>query len=320
MDDRKALLSPKGGVMRTFGILGLDQVTKAMLMEWWTVEMEGRGRARSTVGNHLNAVSGVLAYAVDLDLIESNPVDVFRGVLRRRRRTKQGRAEAERLDRRNPIESVDRLGAFVRASAAVGADYHLATMLMLDAGLRIGEVEALTWGHVQAGSSPSDPSRSILVTVSRARGRYEGSTKSGRSRRVALSQRLRGLLLERRMERGRPDDSELIFDDFSRKLYRRHFDCVCSAADLEGHTPKDLRDSFASHLLTVGIARSYVALQLGHEDEKTTGRHYAKWIEGDQYRESMALLEGEVPADLIARVVEESHNDSHNGTAGNAAS
>jgi hypothetical protein len=68
--------------------------------------------------------------------------------------------------------------------------------------------------------------------------------------------------------------------------------------------------------LTVRIARSYVALQLGHEDEKTTGRHYAKWIEGDQYRESMALLEGEVPADLIARVVAESHNAAAGNVAG----
>ena len=41
----------------------------------------------------------------------------------------------------------------------------------------------------------------------------------------------------------------------------------------------------------------------------------AKWIEGDEYREPMALLDGEVPADLIARVVEESHNGTAESTA-----
>ncbi len=61
------------------------------------------------------------------------------------------------------------------------------------------------------------------------------------------------------------------------------------------------------------MSRAYVALQLGHEDEKTTGKHYAKWIESDHYREPVALLDGEVPADLLARMVAEIHNDSHNG-------
>jgi len=41
----------------------------------------------------------------------------------------------------------------------------------------------------------------------------------------------------------------------------------------------------------------------------------ASRLEGDPYREPMVLREGEVPADLIARVVEESHN----GTSENAA-
>ena len=124
-DDRRAMLGPESGLTRSFGRLRLDQITRASLMEWWTVEMEGCGRARSTVNNHLNALSGVLAYAVDLDEIEANPVDMFRGILRRRRRTKRGRAEAERLDQRHPIEDLDALGAFVNASARIGGDHHL---------------------------------------------------------------------------------------------------------------------------------------------------------------------------------------------------
>ena len=313
-DDRRAMLGPESGLTRSFGSLRLNQITRASLMEWWTVEMEGCGRARSTVNNHLNALSGVLTYAVDLDELEANPVDMFRGVLRRRRRTKRGRADAERLDRRHPIEDLGALGAFVKASASIGVDHHLATMLMLDAGLRIGEAEALRWEHVEAGATPTDPGRALVVTASRSRGRYDGATKSGRSRRVALSQRLRALLLERRMLQGRPERSATVFGRFSRKLYRRHFDCACRAAELTGLTPKALRDTFASQLLTAGVSRAYVALQLGHEDEKTTGKHYAKWVESDRYREPVALLDGEVPADLIARMAVEIHDESHNGS------
>jgi integrase len=312
-DDRRAMLGPESGLTRSFGKLRLDQITRASLMEWWTVEMEGCGRARSTVNNHLNALSGVLAYAVDLDEIEANPVDMFRGILRRRRRTKRGRADTERLDQRHPIEDLGALGAFVKASASIGGDHHLATMLMLDAGLRIGEAEALRWEHVEAGATPTDPGRALVVTASCARGRYDGATKSGRSRRVALSQRLRALLLERRMLQGRPERSATVFERFSRKLYRRHFDGACHAAGLAGLTPKALHDTFASQLLTAGVSPGYVALQLGHEDDKTTGKHYAKWVESDRYREPVALLDSEVPADLLARMVTEIHNDSHNG-------
>jgi integrase len=115
------------------------------------------------------------------------------------------------------------------------------------------------------------------------------------------------------MIQGRPERTAAIFEKFSRKVYRRHFDCACRVADLEGLTPKALRDTFASQLLTAGVSRGYVALQLGHEDEKTTGKHYAKWVEADRYREPVALLDSEIPADLIARMVAESHNGNHNG-------
>ena len=42
--------------------------------------------------------------------------------------------------------------------------------------------------------------------------------------------------------------------------------------------------------------------QLGHSEITTTARHYAKWIDADEYREPIPLLPGEVPADLIARI------------------
>ena len=65
---------------------------------------------------------------------------------------------------------------------------------------------------------------------------------------------------------------------------------------------KDLRDTFASQLLTAGVQLGYVSAQLGHADVSVTARHYARWIEGDHYREPRQLEPGEVPADLLARI------------------
>ena len=65
---------------------------------------------------------------------------------------------------------------------------------------------------------------------------------------------------------------------------------------------KDLRDTFASQLLTSGVSLGYVSKQLGHANVAVTARHYARWTEGDSYREPMPLERGEVPADLFARL------------------
>jgi hypothetical protein len=71
---------------------------------------------------------------------------------------------------------------------------------------------------------------------------------------------------------------------------------------------KDLRDTFASQLLTSGVSLGYVSRQLGHADVAVTAKHYARWAGGDLYREPMVLEHGEVPADLLARLPESHHN------------
>ena len=98
----------------------------------------------------------------------------------------------------------------------------------------------------------------------------------------------------------------------SQNYAARHFAKVCEAAGLTGRTPKDLRDTFASQLLTAGVQLGYVSKQLGHSDVSVTARHYAKWIEDDAYRRPLVVGEGEVPADFIARIADESpHKSPH---------
>jgi hypothetical protein len=67
-------------------------------------------------------------------------------------------------------------------------------------------------------------------------------------------------------------------------------------------TRHNLRDTFASQLLTAGVQLGYVSVQLGHADAQITARHYARWVGGDVYREPLVLRDGEVPADLLARL------------------
>ena len=47
---------------------------------------------------------------------------------------------------------------------------------------------------------------------------------------------------------------------------------------------KDLRDTFASQLVSAGIPLGYVSHQLGHANLAVTAKHYARWIDDAQGR------------------------------------
>jgi integrase len=278
------------------------------------------GGAQKTGRNYLDALSGVLALAVDSEVLEANPVDGFRAVLRRRDRTQQGRAANDPTASICPIESAEEVAAFVTESQKVGGAAHIVDLLCLDAGLRLGEATALRWEDCSFGSDPNDVHRSLRVRASRSRGIHLGKKKSGRERTVALSRRLRSALLAYQLEQGRPEVGGIASPDHG-NYRRRHFRKVCTSAGIgpavkaDGttrlRTPKDLRDTIASQLLTAGIQLGYVSRQLGHSDVSVTARHYARWAGGDAYRSPLEVAEGEVPADLLSRLAESSHRINH---------
>jgi integrase len=325
-DDRRALLRPASsksseGVLRAyFGRMPVDEIRKPLLLEWWAAEVEGKGRAAKTGRNHLDALSGVLALAVDSELLETNPVDGFRAILRRRNRTQKGRAQNDPTASIYPIEDPAALDAFVAESRNVGGAAHIVDLLCCDAGLRLGEATALRWEDCSFGRDAADTARSLRIRASRSRGVHLGKTKSGRERVVAMSRRLRGSLLAFQLEAGRPEDGPIAPVDHAN--YRtRHFRKVCKAAGIgptlkpdgtaHARSPKDLRDTFASQLLTAGVQLGYVSRQLGHSDVSVTARHYARWAGGDGYRNPLAVRDDEVPADLLARLAEKSPQSPH---------
>jgi integrase len=303
-----------------FGHLPVDEIRKPLLLEWWHAEVEGKGRSAKTGRNYLDALSGVLALAVDAELLEANPVDGFRAVLRRRNRTQQGRAQSDPTASICPIEDPAELDALVEQSRQVGGAAHIVDLLCLDAGLRLGEATALRWEDCSFGRDASDTTRSLRIRASRSRGVYLGKTKSGRERTVGMSRRLRSALLAFQLEQGRPEDGPVAPVDHGN--YRnRHFRKLCKVAGIgmalkangtaRPRTPKDLRDTFASQLLTAGVQLGYVSRQLGHADVSVTARHYAKWAGGDAYRSPLEVGRDEVPADLLARLAAGSPQSPH---------
>lgn len=124
-------------------------------------------------------------------------------------------------------------------------------------------------------------------------------------RRVQLSRRLRSALVALFDERRPRSLDEYVFGGIDGVDYLRDtWAQLIARADLPGRKPKDLRDSFASWLLSCGIPLKYISLQLGHSTSGVTESNYAKWIPNDEsfYVEPIPLVEGEVPADLLTRL------------------
>ena len=317
-EDRRFMLAPGGPLVAEFGDLRLDAIKPERLLAWWESWIVERGRTRKTGRNYLDAIAGVYGYAADRGIDTPNPVDAVRAMLRRRNRTKSARAEA--LPSPTPIERDKEVVRFVEVSLewakiaprrrlltehekTMLGDVVVANMLMLDAGLREGEAFGLRWGAVCWGQDADDTSRHLLIKEALARGRHGGEPKSGRARKVALSRRLRSLLRDRWLELGQPGDEVRVLVRRDTHKYRdSHFRKVCEKARLGRRVPKDLRDTYACHLLTAGVPLGYIAKQLGHAHPQVTARHYARWIDEEGYRNPLQVQPGEVPADLLARL------------------
>ncbi len=299
--DREVQLRGGGPILPFFGSLKLSQISVSTLRSWWAAEIAGKRRSVKTGRNLLGAISRVLRYARSLEIIGSDdPVKIFAEGLTQDAQTKKGRAAKESKAR--PIEDPAALDRLVAAAHEERTEAEVCVLLCLDAALRTGEAWALRWGDVTWGADGG--TRRLFVQRSRARGGTEDEpTKSGRARRVALSMRLRDALARLYAEKWEPGMSARVLDSINYYTYREGaWRRIRERADLGPVRLKDLRDTFASQLLTAGISIQYIKGQLGHESVSVTERHYAKWIGEDEYREPMRLREAEVPADMLARL------------------
>lgn len=110
-----------------------------------------------------------------------------------------------------------------------------------------------------------------------------GTPKSGRSRTVEMSARAKRALLNWRAICGHLGDGPVFGLD--QRECRRAWRQLIREAEIpsdDGREPKatDLRDSYASHLLTMGIPIAYISRQLGHAGPSVTEQRYARWVGG----------------------------------------
>jgi integrase len=264
---------------------------------WNEFLMKQKGLDARTGGFYLDCLSLLFKFAVNEGHDVVNPVGAVKGdIMAEYRNTAEFRNRDE--TNKNPL-TIEEIKAFLPKLEKGDPDFVLWCLLMFEGGLRMGEAFGLQWGDIWAAQSEQDTQRHIHVRRSR-QGNRVGPTKSGRTRKVRLSQRLRRVLLERKMQIGRPGDEEFVVPSAWPKPYRQQLRQVCKAARIDNHTPKDFRDTFATLLLMNGIPLKWISNQLGHGSVAVTERHYARWMDEDEYRNPWQVSEGQVPMDLFA--------------------
>lgn len=166
----------------------------------------------------------------------------------------------------------------------------LLILLMLDAGLRVSEVASLVWGDLIIAG---EPVRSLAV-------RSE-TTKSGRSRCIELSSRLRAAVLEYRLAVFKTDDFPRIYPVFrnvrvgspisTRQIQRIITDLSARSIGRQIH-PHVLRHTFATRLMRVTDIRTVQSL-LGHRSIQSTQIYTHP--SSDDRRRAIDAISGDTP-------------------------
>jgi integrase len=153
-------------------------------------------------------------------------------------------------------------------------------LLVLDAtGMRIGELEGLTWGDVD------EP---------RQRWRVSGAVaKTGRARWVPvpieLFQAVTALVAREDRTPERP-----VFQGFGGERFRTAITRACTTAGLPHFSPHDLRHRRVSLLHLGGMPWARIGELVGHDDLMTTARTYTHVIGDEHELDYAAILDSEL--------------------------
>ena len=245
-----------------------------MLAELRKMQHHGKPIKESTVQKYLTVVSAVLSDAKRNEIIQKNPARMI------------DLPQCEQSKQFVPTDEEAQL--LLTEFCNLPLTYETYYVLAMFTGCRRGELCALKWSDVTI----YDNYDWATINISRSRssvpgnGIVEGSTKSGRSRTVAVDSDIAGLIAclytekEREANERGEELSEYIFtnehgklihpDTFSKTL-RKIYDSIGLPHEFHLHT---LRHYYVTTLLHSGVDKQTVADLVGHCDTSFLERTY----------------------------------------------
>ncbi len=268
-----------------FGKWQIDKIKRKDLKNFFD-KLLVKGLNPSTVCLIRSSINGVLADAVDAELIESNPLNDLK--LKRKKMA---------LDI-DPLTEEETLLLLEKAKEYLKGIYYPSILCALRTGLRIGEIQALQWGDLDLKG------RFIAVRRSWRKGRIT-DTKNKKRRRVdmtpKLAETLRALRLtqkKRALKHGRPVPDWVFANEKGLMLNRQAFKyglakCL-EKAELRKIRVHDLRHCYATIRLLKGHNIGDVSYQLGHSSISITYDVYGHWVPG-KFKSEVDELDGAQP-------------------------
>jgi len=284
---RSAQLILEKYLLPVFGDMPLDTITRDDIKTFaYRMLEEGRVKpkklsdgkfdntlSRSSIAGMARALSAIFNHAIEDGIITSNPAQ-------RPSRYIRGGDRREAIDILTPEEGRH----FLDAAKEKHARFYPLFATALFTGMRQGELLALQWGDVDWTGK--------FIEVRRAN--WEGhlsSPKSGKGRRVDLSDSLAGILKEHRkkltteaLKTGR-ELSNWVFPSLEGTMFdaanlRKTFSSSLKHVGIRQIRFHDLRHTFASWLIGAGESLAYVRDQLGHHSIQITVDTYGHLIPG----------------------------------------
>lgn len=230
-----------------------------------------KGVNTGSLSNIKTPLNGVLSHAVDSEIIEVNPLNNI----------KFKRKVTHKVDSLTEDEAHSLLDELKRHE---GGLYYPAGLCLLRTGVRIGELQALTWADIDFEDRLIDVNKSF-------RARRLTDTKNRRNRKVDMTLHLAETLTElkarqwKKWAKSKTGVSKWVFAGSKGNIIRRGsfrdalHDCLENIG-LKKIRTHDLRHSYATIRLLKGHNIGDVSYQLGHSSISITYDIYGHWIPG----------------------------------------
>jgi integrase len=231
-----------------------------------------------------DVISGVLNYALDEELIKTNPTSGITKRLFPKNGTKKNTVS------KDDVFTKEELDLFLDTCETDFPEYYPFFLMAARTGMRLGELLALRWGDVDLENG------FIWVRRSYRRGRFT-RPKNGKVRKVEMSDQLIGVLKAQLKGRFKEvsefvhqNNGNIMEQNYIRRVYFR----ILKKAKVRKVKLHGLRHAFCTHLLSAGVSPYYVSQQARHSSISITCDVYGSWITTDENRH-VNLLDSQHP-------------------------
>lgn len=248
---------------------------------------EGAGLAVASVKTVLTLLTAALHWAADQNLITHVP----RHLVREGRSVARKSAPVEKREKGVRAWSLEERGHLLEVAAETDANTYAALFVLLESGIRCGELFGLEWRHVDFGA------RELLIEqrLSRKRGNLDrklAPPKGGLERRVRMSPELTEFLRKLHRKRSathgldkRFPELPVLVDAAGERWHEKSFDEPWNRVRQRAHVKHGVRphklhctrSTFATIALTGGAPLSVVCNALG-DTQAVVQRHYSGFI------------------------------------------